>query len=140
MTNCEICDILISFCLFMCLCMCLCFCWITPAALYLLSAWIGITVDTATFDWIAFGDLVDGEVGRVEVWIVSNCRPWVVLDCRVQSSEGVISLVLPAWIRGDIKYYFADSVRKGSTRPPPFTDKIFAKQKLRIFGVLISPL
>jgi len=78
--------------------MCLCFCWIAPAARYLLSVWIGVTVDTATFNWIAFGDLVDGEVGRVEVWIVSNCGPWIVLDCRVQSSEGVISLVLPAWL------------------------------------------
>ena len=70
--------------------MCLCICWIAPEALYLLGVRIGVTVDAGTFDWIVFGDLVGGEVGRVEVWIVANCGPWVVLDCRVR----VISLVL----------------------------------------------
>ena len=34
--------------------------------------------------------------------------------------------------REGVKYYFADFVRKGGT-PHPFTDKIFAKKKLRIW-------
>ena len=42
-------------------------------------------------------------------------------------------------IREGVKYYFADFVRKGGP-PPPFTDKIFAKKKLRIWGVPPLPL
>ena len=41
-------------------------------------------------------------------------------------------------LREVVKYYFADFVRKGGT-PPPFTDKIFAKKKLRIWGVPPPP-
>ena len=37
-----------------------------------------------------------------------------------------------------VKYYFADFVRKGGI-PPPFTDKIFAKKKLWIWGVPPPP-
>ena len=41
-------------------------------------------------------------------------------------------------IREVVKYYFADFARKGGT-PPPFTDKIFAKKKLRILGGTPAP-
>ena len=37
------------------------------------------------------------------------------------------------WLREEVKYYFADFVRKGGT-PPPFTDKIFAKKKVTDLG------
>ena len=37
---------------------------------------------------------------------------------------------LPVYIRGDIKYYFADFVRKGGTPPPLWREKNFAKKKV----------
>ena len=36
-------------------------------------------------------------------------------------------------MREDIKYYFADCVRKGDT-PPPLTDKMFAKENYELGG------
>ena len=42
-------------------------------------------------------------------------------------------LAFPFGVREDIKYYFADFVRKGGT-PPPFTDKIFSKKKVTDLG------
>ena len=46
---------------------------------------------------------------------------------------GSVDKGLYAHFREDIKYYFADFVRKGVT-PPPFTDKIFAKKKVTDLG------
>ena len=40
-------------------------------------------------------------------------------------------------LRGGVKYYFADFVRKGGT--PPFTDKIFAKKSYGFGGYPPSP-
>ena len=49
--------------------------------------------------------------------------------------------VLRTWdnLREEVKYYFADLIRKGGT-PSPFSDKNFAKKKLRIRGVPPLPL
>ena len=45
----------------------------------------------------------------------------------------VLSGTVKSSLREDIKYYFADFVRKGDT-PPPFTDKFVAKKNIGLRG------
>ena len=44
-----------------------------------------------------------------------------------------VETILHQWLRGDVKYYFADFVRNGGA-PPPFTDKIFGKEGVTDLG------
>ena len=45
--------------------------------------------------------------------------------CRQVDGDSTNTVTLSGSVREDIKYYFADFVRKGVI-PPPFTDNIFA--------------
>ena len=57
--------------------------------------------------------------------------------CATHADLQKVKVFVPLWmqnpIREDIKYYFANFVRKGGT-PPQFKNKIFAKKKVTDLG------
>ena len=81
-------------------------------------------------------------VARAEIGASSVGTGFYEACLAFHTTTNKVSAHAPAFImmmiRGDVKYYFADFVRKGGT-PPPLQTKVSLKNRLRILGVPPSP-
>ena len=96
-------------------------------------------------------------VARAEIGASSVGTGFYEACLAFHTTTNKVSAHAPAFImmmiRGDVKYYFADFVRKGGTRTkvslknrlrifgvPPFTDKIFSEKGVTDLGGTPTPL